>query len=137
MQLGELTSVTVLGDAQSLNQATLALVDNALHMLVAERNHPLDRSRWHQGTLTIHDTGPGIAAEHLPLLGQRLYPPAKPVARGRGRGSRHLGGRGILALHHGALDLASGAGRGYEAILRIPAITLIDRPDKPNESDIR
>jgi signal transduction histidine kinase len=137
VQLGELTSVTVLGDAQLLNQATLALVDNALKYAGSGSEITLSTGRDDdQGTLTIHDTGPGIAAEHLPLLGQRFYRPDK--ARSRAAGGAGLGisvVRGILALHHGALDLESAPGEGTSAILRIPAITLIDRPDKPNESD--
>ena len=137
VQLGEMTSVTVLGDAQLLNQATLALVDNALKYAGSGSEITLSTGRDDdQGTLTIHDTGPGIAAEHLPLLGQRFYRPDK--ARSRAAGGAGLGisvVRGILALHHGALDLESAPGEGTSAILRIPAITLIDRPDRPSESD--
>ena len=137
VHLGDLTSVTVLGDAQLLAQATLALVDNALKYAGSGSEITLSTGRDDdQGTLTIHDTGPGIAAEHLPLLGQRFYRPDK--ARARAAGGAGLGisvVRGILALHHGALDLESAPGEGTSAILRIPAITLIDRPDRSSESD--
>lgn len=137
VQLGEMTSVTVLGDAQLLNQATLALVDNALKYAGGGSEITLSTGREDdQGTLTVHDTGPGIAAEHLPLLGQRFYRPDK--ARSRAAGGAGLGisvVRGILALHHGSLELESAPGEGTSAILRIPIITLIDRPNSADSAD--
>jgi signal transduction histidine kinase len=129
VRLGELPSVTVLGDPQLLAQATLALVDNALKYSGSGSEITLSTGRDDDdATLTVHDNGPGIAPEHLPLLGQRFYRPDK--ARARAAGGAGLGlsvVRGILALHHGAMDLESAQGEGTSAILRIPAITLTNR----------
>jgi two-component system phosphate regulon sensor histidine kinase PhoR len=66
-----------------------------------------------QGRFEVHDTGPGIASEHLPRLTERFY----RVDSGR---SRAAGGAGLgLAIvkhvlqHHGALlDVASEPGVG-------------------------
>ncbi|HEX8727358.1 MAG TPA: ATP-binding protein [Ktedonobacterales bacterium] len=137
VRLGALTSVAVLGDPQLLAQATLALVDNALKYAGSGSEITLSTSREGDlATLVIHDTGPGIAAEHLPLLGQRFYRPDK--ARARAAGGAGLGlsvVRGILALHHGSLDLESAPGEGTTAILLIPAITPTDRPADASEPE--
>ena len=131
VRLGSLTSVAVLGDAQLLAQATLALLDNALKYAGSGSEITLSTSReGGDATLTVRDTGPGIAAEHLPLLGQRFYRPDK--ARSRAAGGAGLGlsvVRGILALHHGSLELESAPGEGVSAVLRLPVIPLHDHAD--------
>lgn len=131
VRLGELTSVAVLGDAQLLAQATLALLDNALKYAGSGSEITLTtRQEGDTAILVVHDTGPGIAAEHLPLLGQRFYRPDK--ARSRAAGGAGLGlsvVRGLLALHHGTLTLESAPDTGTSAILRLPAITVHDRAD--------
>jgi signal transduction histidine kinase len=86
--------------------------------------------------LAVHDNGPGIAADHLPLLGQRFYRPDK--ARARAAGGAGLGlsvVRGILALHHGSLDLESAPGEGTTAVLLIPAITASSHPNDTPEPE--
>lgn len=137
VQLGELTSVAVLGDAQLLAQATMALLDNALKYGGSGSEITLTTARdGDHGTLTVHDTGPGIAPEHLPLLGQRFYRPDK--ARSRAAGGAGLGlsvVRGIVALHHGTLIVNSAPGEGTSAILRIPAISPNDRSETAPASD--
>ena len=135
VRLGDLVSVAVVGDAQLLAQATLALLDNALKYSGEGSEITLATAHVHDhgaeyGTLTVHDNGPGIAAEHLPLLGQRFYRPDK--ARARAAGGAGLGisvVRGILALHHGALTLESALGEGTSAIIRLPAIVAHERAD--------
>lgn len=133
VRLGALTSVAVIGDGQLLGQATLALLDNALKYAGSGSEVTLTTSReGDMATLTVHDTGPGIDAEHLPLLGQRFYRPDK--ARSRAAGGAGLGlsvVRGILALHHGSLTLESAPGEGTSAIMRIPAISPASQPVPP------
>jgi signal transduction histidine kinase len=134
VRLGALASVPVVGDAQLLAQATLALLDNALKYGGDGCEITLTTARDDDhGTLTVHDTGPGIAAEYLPLLGQRFYRPDK--ARARAAGGAGLGisvVRGILALHQGTLTLESAPGQGTSAIIRLPAITLASHPGQPD-----
>jgi signal transduction histidine kinase len=136
VRLDALTSVAVIGDGQMLGQATLALLDNALKYAGSGSEITLTTSRkGDMGTLTVHDTGPGIAAEHLPQLGQRFYRPDK--ARSRAAGGAGLGlavVRGILALHHGSLTLDSASGEGTTAIMLIPAISAASQPPPPTTS---
>jgi two-component system phosphate regulon sensor histidine kinase PhoR len=74
------------------------------------------------GRFEVHDTGPGIAAEHLPRLTERFY----RVDSGR---SRAAGGSGLgLAIvkhvlqHHGALlEVASEPGAGSVFACIFPA----------------
>jgi signal transduction histidine kinase len=74
--------------------------------------------------LTVRDTGIGIAAEHLPHLGERFY----RVDKAR---SREMGGaglvvsiaRGIARRHGGNLELASSPDEGTTATLSLPAAT--------------
>jgi len=70
----------------------------------------------------VHDTGPGIAPEHLPRLSERFY----RVDRSR---SRESGGTGLgLAIvkhvaqrHGGLLDVRSDVGQGSRFMLVVPA----------------
>jgi two-component system phosphate regulon sensor histidine kinase PhoR len=103
------------GVESELLSAFSNLVDNAAKYTPASGSI---RIRWHvdaggHGRFEVSDTGPGIAAEHLPRLTERFY----RVDSGR---SRAAGGAGLgLAIvkhvlqHHGAfLDVASEPGAG-------------------------
>lgn len=131
VRLGNISSVSVVGDPQLLAQATMALMDNALKYAGSGSEITLSTGRDNgQGVLTVHDTGPGIDAEHLPLLGQRFYRPDK--ARSRAAGGAGLGlavVRGILALHNGSLTLESAPGEGTSAILWVPEVTATERTE--------
>jgi two-component system, OmpR family, phosphate regulon sensor histidine kinase PhoR len=83
--------------------------------------------RWRQrpdgaGEVTVRDTGPGIAAEHLPRLTERFY-------RVDGSRSRDTGGTGLgLAIvkhvaqrHGGELLIESTVGEGSRFTLVLPA----------------
>ena len=73
----------------------------------------------------MRDSGPGIAAEHVPRLTERFY----RVDRGR---SRETGGTGLglsivkhaLARHQAALAIESTPGKGSRFSARFPAIRL-------------
>jgi len=76
---------------------------------------------------TVTDTGPGIAAEHLPRLTERFY----RVDRGR---SREVGGTGlglaivkhVLERHQGLLEIASEVGKGSTFSAVFPAQRLME-----------
>jgi two-component system sensor histidine kinase BaeS len=127
----------MLGDPQLLAQATLALVDNAIKYAGDGSTITLSTSREQDSaSLTVQDDGPGIAAEHLPLLGRRFYRPDK--ARSRAAGGAGLGlsvVRSIMALHSGSLELESAPGTGTRAILRLRAITLASHPGADSAAD--
>src|SRR5579875_1246160 len=106
VQLEEVSNdVYVIGDSVLLEQAALALLDNAIKynrsggqvkVRVEKRNGA--------ALLEINDTGIGIPAEHLPHLGERFYRVDK--ARSRRAGGTGLGlsiARGIAATHGGEL----------------------------------
>jgi two-component system phosphate regulon sensor histidine kinase PhoR len=113
VQLG--TDARLLGDETELLSAFSNLVDNAAKYTPATGSiricWRLDESG--HARFEVHDTGPGIAAEHLPRLTERFY----RVDSGR---SRAAGGAGLgLAIvkhvlqHHGAmLDVKSEPGVG-------------------------
>jgi len=74
-----------------------------------------------QALLEVCDTGIGIAAEHLPHLGERFYRVDK--ARSRQAGGAGLGlsiARSIAALHGGTLTMASMPEQGTTVTLTLP-----------------
>jgi len=111
-----------LGARHELHSAVANLVSNAV------RYTPLDgriRVSWLRQTdhvvLSVNDTGPGIAPEHLPRLSERFY----RVDRSR---SRETGGTGLgLAIakhvaqrHGGELRIESHVGKGSTFMLVLP-----------------
>jgi len=113
----------VIGDRLLLEQAALVILDNAL-----KYNHQggevVVRTRVQDGRalLEVRDTGMGIAAEHLPHLGERFYRVDK--ARSREAGGAGLGvsiAQSIAAQHGGSLSLTSEPGKGTTATLSLPA----------------
>ncbi|MDI3380290.1 phosphate regulon sensor histidine kinase PhoR [Xenophilus aerolatus] len=83
-----------------------------------------------RGEFAVRDTGPGIAAEHIPRLTERFY----RVDRSR---SRETGGTGLglaivkhIAQRHGAqLRIESTPGQGSRFVLLFPVTRL--RPARP------
>ncbi len=126
----------VIGDPMLLEQAVLVLLDNAL-----KYNRPGGRVTVRtavqdgQALLEVSDTGIGIAAEHLPHLGERFYRVDK--ARSREAGGTGLGlsiARGIVLVHNGRLSLSSVPGQGTTVTLTLPladGILLEDLDDAP------
>ncbi len=123
----------VIGDPMLLEQALLVLLDNAI-----KYNRPGGRvtvrtaAQDEQALLEVRDTGIGIAAEHLPHLGERFYRVDK--ARSREAGGTGLGlsiARSIAVAHGGQLSLSSAPGQGTAVTLTLPLVdgTLLDDLD--------
>src|SRR5258708_3508012 len=74
IQLASNEAVLVIGDPMLLEQAVLALLDNAIKYN-RRGGQVVVRTAVQQGQalLEVRDTGIGIAAEHLPHLGERFY----------------------------------------------------------------
>ena len=115
-------TAVVIGDPILLEQAVLALLDNAI-----KYNRPGGRVmvrtevKDEQALLEVSDTGIGIAAEHLSHLGERFYRVDK--ARSREAGGTGLGlsiVRSIAATHGGTLTLTSIPDQGTTATLALP-----------------
>ena len=123
----------VIGDPMLLEQALLAVLDNAIKYnrsggRVTVRTAVQDK----QALLEVSDTGIGIAAEHLPHLGERFYRVDK--ARSREAGGTGLGlsiARSIALAHGGQLSFASVPGQGTTVTLTLPLAdgTLLDDLD--------
>jgi signal transduction histidine kinase len=122
LTLGATPPAQVIGDRELLEQAALILVDNAIKYGGAGSSVEVAvAAKDGKQRLVVRDTGPGIAAEHLPHLGERFYRPDK--ARSRAAGGAGLGlslARGIMKLHEGELAVENAPGKGTTAILSLP-----------------
>ena len=125
----------MIGDPTLLEQAALALLDNAIKYNRRGGQITVRTAiKSGQALLEVRDTGIGIAAEHLSHLGERFYRVDK--ARSRQAGGTGLGlsiTRGIAAAHGGTLTLSSIPDQGTTAILILP-LAQANRPD--NELDM-
>ncbi len=115
-------AVAVAGDLSQLSRLFLNLLDNALKFTPPKGVVSLRLTADATGALvTIVDTGPGIAPDHLPLLGQRFYRGAADRARGAGGSGLGLAIAGEIArAHGGTLALDSVLGQGTTVAVRLP-----------------
>lgn len=117
----------VQGDADLLTQLLLNLLDNALRATPAEGTITLSLSATPTtAILSVQDTGPGIAAEHLERIFARFA--RLDEARARQQGGAGLGlaiARWIAHAHGGTLSVHSTVGEGSTFTLALP------RSDQP------
>jgi two-component system heavy metal sensor histidine kinase CusS len=108
-------------DRQLLQRAVGNLVANALAHTPAGGAVTLFAARDPAGVrLGVRDTGPGIPAEHLPLVFERFY--RAGAARSAGRVGLGLAiVKGIAELHGGSAAAVSQPGGGTTVTLVIPA----------------
>jgi signal transduction histidine kinase len=124
VQVEHTDNLYVIGDPQLLEQAILGLLDNAIKYnrqggQVIVRVEARDQ----HAVLEIRDTGVGIAAEHLPHLGERFYRVDK--ARSREADGTGLGlsiARNIAQVHGGTLDIESDPQQGTRVMLMLQAM---------------
>ena len=116
------SSALLLGDASQLKQALINLLDNALRHTpqggtITARIHVHDTSL----ELSVEDTGPGIAPEHLPHLFDRFY--RIEEARDRQSGGTGLGlaiVKEIVAAHGGQIQVHSQPESGTIFMMTFP-----------------
>jgi two-component system OmpR family sensor kinase len=122
-------AVTVIGDQERLTQLLRNLLENAAqHTAPGTTVTAWLRSSDGMARLTVADTGPGIAAEHLPHIWDRFY----RVDKAR---SRVLGGTGLgLAIvkyiaeaHGGSVSVVSELGQGTTFTILLP-LAAVDQP---------
>ncbi|MEO7000582.1 MAG: ATP-binding protein, partial [Ktedonobacterales bacterium] len=133
------THVVVRGDADRLRQLTLILLDNALRYTpqggavhVTARRAPRGWEHGHrlhgdQATLSIADTGVGIASEHLPHLFEPFYR-AAPQPPSVANASVRSGGTGlglavadwIARAHGGSITATSTVDKGSVFTVTLP-----------------
>ena len=73
-----------------------------------------------RASLTVRDTGEGIASDHLPRLTERFY--RIDAARSRDAGGTGLGlaiVKHIVERHRGMLEIKSTPGRGTDVIVML------------------
>jgi two-component system, OmpR family, phosphate regulon sensor histidine kinase PhoR len=124
-------AVALAGAPGELQSALSNLVSNAVRYTPSGGAIEVEAREANDGfELSVHDTGPGIGAEHVPRLTERFY----RVDRSR---SRETGGTGLgLAIvkhvvqrHGGELRIASTPGRGSTFTIVLPAARV--RPLEP------
>ena len=110
-------------DADRIAQVILNLLDNAIgHTPDGGRITPCARAENSHAIFTIADTGPGIAAVHLPRIFDRFH--RTDDSRNRRTGGAGLGlaiCKAIAEAHGGALEVSSTLGSGSTFTLVVPA----------------
>ncbi|MEO7336662.1 MAG: phosphate regulon sensor histidine kinase PhoR [Caldimonas sp.] len=133
--------VEIAGSQAELVSAVTNLVNNAIRY--TPEGGKIDVA-WRvlsdgSGELSVSDTGPGIAREHLPRLTERFY-------RVDGSRSRETGGTGlglsivkhVAQRHGGELRIASEVGRGSSFQLVLPAFRIrVKAPSVPDAAETR
>jgi signal transduction histidine kinase len=107
-------------DAQQIEQVLVNLIANAIHAMPdgGELTVNLSQKNGH-AFVQVADTGTGIAPEHL----GRIFDPfftTKPEGEGTGLGLSVS--HGIIACHHGQIDVESTLGAGTTFIIKFPII---------------
>lgn len=118
----------VRGDRNQLLQVLVNLLENAIKY--SDRTKPVrvfattpDAAHPTQIGISVQDTGPGLAQEHLSRLTERFY--RVNVAKSRDQGGTGLGlaiVKHILNRHEGTLDIQSNLGVGSIFTVWLPAV---------------
>jgi signal transduction histidine kinase len=136
VQLEQTGNPSVIGDPLLLEQALLVVLHNAIkYNRQAGYVHVHVTTDSEHALLIVEDNGVGIAAEHLPYLGQRFYRADK--ARSREAGGTGLGlsiARSIAVAHGGQITLTSTPNQGTEVTLSFP-LALEVQGARPHNDD--
>ncbi len=115
----------VYGDTDQLTRLFVNLLDNAVKYTPADGL--INMEAWNsQGEIqaTIHNSGAGISAQHLPHMFERFY--RVDADRSSQSGGTGLGlsiAREIVRLHGGKISISSEAGNGVKLTVSLPANT--------------
>lgn len=120
------------GDRDSIRRLLINLLSNAaqhtgdgLIQLVVEKEETEQADGMDQIRFVVHDTGEGIAPEHLPLLAKPFAINSARIGDGFGK-STGLGltiCRGIVAAHGGRMMVSTQPGSGTSFTVLVPAAT--------------
>jgi signal transduction histidine kinase len=119
----------IYADAERVHQVLFNLLDNAVRFTPSGGTVRVTASR-HNGSVdvTVADTGPGIAPEHLPRLFDRFY--RIDTARSREDGGTGIGlaiARSVVEAHGGRIWAESEPGKGSTFTFELPvAMTIHD-----------
>ncbi|MDV3124437.1 ATP-binding protein [Mycobacterium sp. 21AC1] len=111
-------------DAHRLEQVLGNLLDNALRHTAPGGDVEISATTTNDAvTLTVTDTGDGIAVEHLPHIFERFY--RADTARDRDRGGSGIGlaiAKALVEAHYGRIMASSaGPGTGTTFTITLPA----------------
>jgi signal transduction histidine kinase len=119
----ETPDIVVLGDRMRLEQVAANLIDNAVKY--TPRGGGVEVMVGRDGDtaiLSVRDTGPGIPADELPRIWDRLFRgDASRTERGLGLGLSLV--RAIVEAHGGTVEVESGPGRGAAFTVRLPNLS--------------
>jgi two-component system, OmpR family, sensor histidine kinase BaeS len=124
-------------DPERLGQVLANLLDNALRHSSSHGHVDLAATATHDVlTITVSDTGDGVAAEHLPYLFARFY--RVDAARDRVHGGAGIGlsiAKALVEAHQGQIAVQSdGPGTGTTFTITLPAIPLPPGSDPNREA---
>jgi heavy metal sensor kinase len=128
------SDLTIQGDLNLLIRLHLNLLDNAIKYTPTGGQVIVQAEQdGRQATISIHDTGPGIPAEHLPHLFERFYRVESDRSRWRHDNGHENGENGaglglaiayeIARAHGGNLTVQSDVGNGTTFFVQLPALT--------------
>lgn len=128
----------LLGSAKELQSAFSNLISNAVRYTPAGGRIEVVWEAFGDGArLRVSDSGPGIAAQHLPRITERFY--RISASRSRDSGGTGLGlaiVKHALQLHQARLDVRSELGRGSEFCCVFEARQLLPAgSDQPSDAD--
>jgi len=114
-------NVSVFGDHTRLRQVVANLIENAVKYTDAGGRVDIGATTTPAGvSLSVQDTGVGIAAEHLPHVWDRLYrADSSRAARGLGVGLSLV--KAVVEAHGGRVDVSSVPGHGSTFTIVLPA----------------
>ncbi|MCL6547473.1 MAG: HAMP domain-containing protein [Alicyclobacillus sp.] len=111
-------------DANRMTQVFVNLVGNAMRYTPAGGEVTVTvRQRGDEVQVSVADTGPGIAPEHLPHLFDRFY--RVEEARSRGNGGMGLGlaiAKEFVEAHKGRIEVESRVGMGTVFTVTLPGL---------------
>ncbi len=129
--------VYIIGNPDRVEQMLINLVENAIKYNKEGGSVTVQVfANESEASLTVSDTGIGIAEEHLPRMFERFY----RVDKGR---SRSMGGTGlglaivkhIIRTMNGEIEVHSKLGEGTEFLVTLPLAPHQDEPDIPDDYD--
>jgi signal transduction histidine kinase len=113
---------SVLGDATRLRQVLLILLDNALRYTPEGGTIQLAARRHGQHvTMTVSDSGSGIAPQDLPRVFERFYRADSVRTAPGGSGLGLAIAKALVEAQHGHITIQSQPGHGTQVMVTLPA----------------